>query len=312
MHVTSPNQRTPRWRRGFTRQPECSKRAHFRGPGASNKPKIQQERPTREGKKNRSCGGKREKKRDILGPSPFGPPPFGTSTLRGTHPSGPLVLGWGLFGATTLLFKTSKIGQSRNWPKSKSIALVRRRALRRRAVRWKAVRRKAPKLAQMGSARQKTAQIGQFQVVAKISLAVAKSRSWPQKGRGKLGLATEGHNRQRVATDSLEVDFQDAPFVAQWAPENGRWFFRCFPHLQFAQFGSLPTVPHPPSSSPPPSFPFPCPLATAGVAVLLTALHHHAACSVRDSGEERVSVGERGWMGLQGSRGTSPDERHGP
>ena len=45
----------------------------FQGPGASNTTKI----PPREGRKNENCGGRGEKKREILGSPPFGPPPFG-------------------------------------------------------------------------------------------------------------------------------------------------------------------------------------------------------------------------------------------
>ena len=40
--------------------------------------------------------------------------------------------------------------------------------------------------------------------------------------------------------------------------------------------------------------------------------HHRAACSVAGILGQSVSVGERGRAGLQGSRGTRPDERHGP
>ena len=80
----------------------------------------------RERRKNEICGGRGKKKREMLGPPPFGdpflgastlraqpsgPPPFGAPTLRGPHPSGPsLFLGLAPhpsgpppFGASTLL-----------------------------------------------------------------------------------------------------------------------------------------------------------------------------------------------------------------
>ena len=59
-----------RGRRGFTRQPENSKRAHFRAPALRTPPKFHEKTP-REGRKNENCG-ERVKKRN------FGPP-----TLRG-------------------------------------------------------------------------------------------------------------------------------------------------------------------------------------------------------------------------------------
>ena len=58
----------------------------FERPGASNTTKIPRKGPTREGEKNKNCGGRRKKKRKILGPHRSGP------TLRGPTPSGPLGL----------------------------------------------------------------------------------------------------------------------------------------------------------------------------------------------------------------------------
>ena len=75
----------------------------------------------REGEKNDNCGRRGKKKREILGPPPFGAPPFGAPPF-GAPP----------FGASTLQGPTlccpkiqhpevgrSRIGRSRNWPKSK-------------------------------------------------------------------------------------------------------------------------------------------------------------------------------------------------
>ena len=82
----------------------------FERPGASNTTKIQRKRP-KEGEKNENCGGRGIKKREILGPPPFGaplflgsgPPPFGAPTLRGPHLSGPPPFEAPLFWAPTLL-----------------------------------------------------------------------------------------------------------------------------------------------------------------------------------------------------------------
>ena len=59
-----------------TRQPENSKRAHFRAPALQTTPKFHARTP-RERKKKENCGGRGKKKREILGPPPFGAPPFG-------------------------------------------------------------------------------------------------------------------------------------------------------------------------------------------------------------------------------------------
>ena len=49
---------------------------HMRVPAFKNTTKIQRESPTR-GRKNENCGGRGTKKREILGPPPFGAPPLG-------------------------------------------------------------------------------------------------------------------------------------------------------------------------------------------------------------------------------------------
>ena len=66
-------------------------------------------RPTREGEKNENCGGRVKKKREILGPTPFGAQhPSGPTTLRCTTLRGPKI-------------QHPKIGRTRkkSWPKSK-------------------------------------------------------------------------------------------------------------------------------------------------------------------------------------------------
>ena len=64
-----------------TRQLENSKCAHFRAPALQTPPKFKD--PKRE-KEERNLWRRREKKREILGPPPFGP-----STLWPPHPSEP-------------------------------------------------------------------------------------------------------------------------------------------------------------------------------------------------------------------------------
>ena len=61
----------PVWwgRRGFTRQPEVPKRAHFKVPAFKNTNKIQRKDPKRERKKNDNCGGRKEKKERNFGRS---------------------------------------------------------------------------------------------------------------------------------------------------------------------------------------------------------------------------------------------------
>ena len=108
-----------------TRQPENSKRAHFRAPGASNTTKIPRKDPKRE-KEERKLWQRRAKKARNFGPptlrgstlrgptfSRFGPPPFGAHPSRAPHFVVPK------FNIQKLLeLAEVEIGRSRNWPKS--------------------------------------------------------------------------------------------------------------------------------------------------------------------------------------------------
>ena len=85
--------------------------------------KIQRMDPPREGRKKNVAGEGKKARNFALSPPPFrgptlhsGPPPFGASTLRGLHPSGPPPFGAHPCGPK---IQHSKIGRSRNWPKSK-------------------------------------------------------------------------------------------------------------------------------------------------------------------------------------------------
>ena len=82
--------------RGFTRQPENSKRAHLRVPALQTPPNFHEKTP-REREKERKWGREREKKARNFGPPAFGPPPFEPPTLRsrpfGPPPFGPQPLG---------------------------------------------------------------------------------------------------------------------------------------------------------------------------------------------------------------------------
>ena len=64
---------------GFTRQPENSKRAHFRAPALQTPPKFHERTPQERGKKERKLWREREKKARN----------YGLPTLQGPHPSGP-------------------------------------------------------------------------------------------------------------------------------------------------------------------------------------------------------------------------------
>ena len=74
-----------------TRQPENSKRAHFRAPALQTPPKFH-ERTPRERKKKENCGGKKEKSAKFWAPHPSGLHPSklhpSGSTLRGPTFSG--------------------------------------------------------------------------------------------------------------------------------------------------------------------------------------------------------------------------------
>ena len=83
-----------RGRRGFTRQPENSKRAHLSAPALQTPPKFHEKTP-REGRRTNFAAGEGKKKREILGLPPFRPhfwpPPFRPPLFLGwgSHPSGP-------------------------------------------------------------------------------------------------------------------------------------------------------------------------------------------------------------------------------
>ena len=83
--------RRPRSRRGFTRQPENSKRAHLSAPALQTPPKFNEKTP-REGKKERILWREREKKSaKFWAPHPSGPHPSGPHFLWvwAPHPSAP-------------------------------------------------------------------------------------------------------------------------------------------------------------------------------------------------------------------------------
>ena len=70
----------------------------FQGPDLRKHHQNSTKRPLRERRKKEHCGGRGEKKREILGPPPFGAPPFGAPPFGappfgappfGPHPSGP-------------------------------------------------------------------------------------------------------------------------------------------------------------------------------------------------------------------------------
>ena len=83
-----------RSRRGSTRQPENSKRAHFRTPALQNTTKIPRKDPQERERRKKTVAGEGEEKREILGPHP-----------SGLQPSGPYPL-WSQ-------------NSTSNWPKSK-------------------------------------------------------------------------------------------------------------------------------------------------------------------------------------------------
>ena len=99
--------------RGFTRQPENSKRAHFRAPALQTPPKFT---TPRKRKKNENCGGGGEKSGKFRALHPSGPPSFGAPPF-----GAPLFLGLALWGPTLRGPHTlsSQNSTSKNWPKSK-------------------------------------------------------------------------------------------------------------------------------------------------------------------------------------------------
>ena len=124
-----------RGRRGFTRQPENSKRVHFRVPALQTPPKFHEKTP-RETQKERNGGGRGKKNaRNFWPPTLWTPHPSGPhlpASPSGPLPSGPHPLGPPPFGARfflclgpTLLgphhdtHQIQKwIGQSRSLPRS--------------------------------------------------------------------------------------------------------------------------------------------------------------------------------------------------
>ena len=94
-----------------TRQPENSKRVHFRAPALRTPPKFH-ERTPRERKKKENYGGGGKKKREILDPPPFGAPPFGAPPFEGPTLCRPKI-------------QHPKIGRSRS--RSHSLGLTQRR-----------------------------------------------------------------------------------------------------------------------------------------------------------------------------------------
>ena len=109
-----------------TRQPENSKRAHFRAPALQTPPKFHVRTP-RERKKKKIVAGKGKKNAKFWAPHPSGlhpsgstlrAPPFGAPTLRGPTFSrfGPPPSGPPPCGGSPLWSKNST---SKNWPKSK-------------------------------------------------------------------------------------------------------------------------------------------------------------------------------------------------
>ena len=71
-------------RRGFTRQPENSTRAHFRVLARQKHHQNSTRKPPREGRKKENCGGRGKKKRNF-----FAPPPSPTPHPSGCLPVGP-------------------------------------------------------------------------------------------------------------------------------------------------------------------------------------------------------------------------------
>ena len=87
LHPAAPPDRAAGAR---TRQPENSKRAHFRAPALQTPPEFHKKRPKEREKRTKNCGGRGKKKNEILGPHHSGPHP----TLRGpTLRAPPLFLG---------------------------------------------------------------------------------------------------------------------------------------------------------------------------------------------------------------------------
>ena len=112
-------------RRGFTRQPENSKRAHLSVPALQSPPKIHQKTLGEKDKKNEIGAGEGKKSAKFWGPQPSGshpsgPSPFWERAQRGPpRPTPQWRDGWAIVGQLRLakvgqnLFGQSRFGQSR-------------------------------------------------------------------------------------------------------------------------------------------------------------------------------------------------------
>ena len=100
-------------RRGFTRQPENSARAHLRVPALQTPPKFHEKNPKR-GKKGMILWREREKKREILGLPPFGAPPFGVPPFTPVPSSDPHPLGPHTSGPAP--FRVPPFRPTPDWP----------------------------------------------------------------------------------------------------------------------------------------------------------------------------------------------------
>ena len=87
--------RRPRSRRGFTRQPENSKRAHLRAPALQTPPKFHEKTPREKEERMKFPEGERKKRAKFWAPHPSGPQPFGPQL---GHP-----VGWRLKRGETAL-----------------------------------------------------------------------------------------------------------------------------------------------------------------------------------------------------------------
>ena len=76
-----------------TRQPENSKRAHFRAPALQNTTKNSTRRPPERHRNSETVAGKGRKSAKFWAPPPFGAPPFRGPTLRGPTLQGPTLRG---------------------------------------------------------------------------------------------------------------------------------------------------------------------------------------------------------------------------
>ena len=74
---------------GFHTTAREPKRAHLRVPVFKNTTKIQRKGPTREGEKNKNCGGRGKKKSEILGGPAEGGPAEGGPAEGGPAEGGP-------------------------------------------------------------------------------------------------------------------------------------------------------------------------------------------------------------------------------